>query len=319
MTILSYGGGVDSTALLVWAKNHGIRPDAILFADTGSEHPATLAYLRDVIGPWLARVGFPPVTTVRWVRVKGPLAGQFVALHEQCERLGELPSIAYGHSGCSDKWKRAPLDAAALLIPGVAEAHARGEVVERWVGYDADEHRRAARLANKPDPHLWQWRAPLHEARIDRDDALDLIRSEGLAVPRKSACWLCPHTRREEVYRLRAEHPDLYQRALAIEAGADLSAINGLGRSWSWRDIDRQEQLFEFADMPCGCADLRVARVRPHRRSRPYAARPARLDPWRSVLGLWPAARVAREAGVSVATVRKMAARSAGSGARSLL
>jgi len=40
--VVSYGGGVNSTAVLVGMVERGIRPDAILFADTGGEHPQGL-------------------------------------------------------------------------------------------------------------------------------------------------------------------------------------------------------------------------------------------------------------------------------------
>ena len=315
MIALSYGGGTDSTALLLAAHARGIRPDLIVFADTGSERPETYAYL-DTIGAWLASVGWPPVLVVRWIRQDG----RFVALHEQCEQRQELPSAAYGFAGCTSKWKQQPLDAAILAHPETVAAHARGEPVERWVGYSADEDHRVGRLVGKPDPHLWRWRAPLYEWGIDRAEARDLIAAAGLPQPGKSSCWLCPHTRRSEVQDLARKHPELYARAVAIERNAKLDSIAGLGRRWAWEGIERQEQLFpDPPEIPCGCADLRVERVRPHRRSRPYAARPARLDPWRGVLGLWPDLEIARAAGVTRATVAKMRARSEGSGARSLL
>ena len=45
MNIVSYGGGANSTALLVGLYQHRIPVDLILFADTGAEHPHTYAYL----------------------------------------------------------------------------------------------------------------------------------------------------------------------------------------------------------------------------------------------------------------------------------
>ncbi len=51
--IVAYGAGVDSTAMLIGLRDRGIRPDLILFADTGSEKPETTAYLT-IIGAWLA-------------------------------------------------------------------------------------------------------------------------------------------------------------------------------------------------------------------------------------------------------------------------
>ena len=43
--MVSYGGGANSTALLIGLHQHRIPVDLILFADTGAEHPHTYAYL----------------------------------------------------------------------------------------------------------------------------------------------------------------------------------------------------------------------------------------------------------------------------------
>ena len=43
--MVSYGGGANSTALLVGLHQHHIPVDLVLFADTGAEHPHTYAYL----------------------------------------------------------------------------------------------------------------------------------------------------------------------------------------------------------------------------------------------------------------------------------
>uniref|UniRef100_UPI00397B190F hypothetical protein n=1 Tax=Salmonella sp. SAL4434 TaxID=3159889 RepID=UPI00397B190F len=60
----SYGGGVQSTAMVVMAAHgelHGGPYDAALMSNVGddSEHPATLAYVREVAIPWADSVGFP--------------------------------------------------------------------------------------------------------------------------------------------------------------------------------------------------------------------------------------------------------------------
>ena len=60
MRVISYGGGVQSTALIVLAVQGRIPPvEAALFANVGddSEHPATLAYVRNVMQPWAAERG----------------------------------------------------------------------------------------------------------------------------------------------------------------------------------------------------------------------------------------------------------------------
>ncbi|MFE1787169.1 hypothetical protein ACFW7J_01990 [Streptomyces sp. NPDC059525] len=59
MRVISYGGGVQSTALLVLAARRDISYATFLFANVGddSEHPATLAYIRDVAAPFAASAG----------------------------------------------------------------------------------------------------------------------------------------------------------------------------------------------------------------------------------------------------------------------
>ena len=69
MTIraISYGGGVQSTALLVLAAQGEIDYPVALFANTGddSEHPATIRYLRDVAAPFAAAHGIELVELQR--------------------------------------------------------------------------------------------------------------------------------------------------------------------------------------------------------------------------------------------------------------
>jgi len=87
--VVAYGLGVDSTAMLVEFARRGVRPDLILFADTGGEKPETYQYLA-VIRPFLARVGFPDVTVVRY----RPKRAVYHTLEGQCLHTGTLPSLA---------------------------------------------------------------------------------------------------------------------------------------------------------------------------------------------------------------------------------
>ena len=103
MNVVGYGGGTDSTAMLIglW-KNH-IPVDLILFADPGGEQPHTYAYL-EIMDRWLKEHDMPPITRV-WYQEK---SGQRLTLEQECLRSGTLPSIAYGRKSCSLKHKVAP-------------------------------------------------------------------------------------------------------------------------------------------------------------------------------------------------------------------
>ena len=56
INMVSYGGGVNSTALLIGLHQHRIPVDLILFADTGAEHPHT--YVTDMSREQMEAAGY---------------------------------------------------------------------------------------------------------------------------------------------------------------------------------------------------------------------------------------------------------------------
>lgn len=102
-TVVSFGGGVNSTALLLGLAEYQQRPDAILFADTGGEQPATYEHV-EVMRQWCVAAGFPELQTVRYHE------SAHGTLEQECLNNETLPSKAFGFGGCSVKWKRAPMD-----------------------------------------------------------------------------------------------------------------------------------------------------------------------------------------------------------------
>jgi hypothetical protein len=237
--VVSYGVGVDSTALLVGLHKRGIRPDAILFADVGAEKPETYAYLA-TIGAWLERVGFPALTTVRYV----PETAPYSTLTDKCLVNETLPSLAYGGHSCSLVFKVAPQDKWLGAWAPAQEAWQEGLRVTKAIGYDsgtADCRRSTkARKANakqeadvalhnasigpgsrkKAQRVLWDYWYPLQEWGWDRVDCLREIEAAGLPVPMKSACFFCPASKKSEVVWLRDKHPELFATALDIERRA---------------------------------------------------------------------------------------------------
>lgn len=63
MIVASFGGGVNSTAMLIGMHERGERVDLILFADTGGEKPHTYEHVLTMTD-WLVKRGMPPITTV---------------------------------------------------------------------------------------------------------------------------------------------------------------------------------------------------------------------------------------------------------------
>ena len=201
--MVSYGGGANSTALLIGLHQHRIPVDLILFADTGAEHPHTYAYL-EVMDSWLKDHGMPPITRV----YKTTRDGKRLTLEQECLQP------------CQKAW-------------------AAGKRVVKFIGYDAGEGYRSDKvlLGDLADRKYSKW-YPLMEWGWTRDDCIRQIEAAGLPQPGKSSCFFCPSMKPDEITALREQHPDLFRRALALEDNArkNLKTVKGLGRNYSWRE-----------------------------------------------------------------------------------
>jgi hypothetical protein len=256
--LVSCGLGVNSTAMLILLYRLGDRPDAVLFADTGGERPETYAY-RDTLSAWLESVGFPPVTTVKRTtdHDRQKSEQKYDTLEEECLAKKCLPSIAYYHRSCSYKWKQQPQEKWANGFEPCLASWTDGLRCVKAIGYDADEGHRLKRFEDAK----WVYWHPLVDYGWGRDECLKAIEEAGLPAPLKSSCWFCPEMRPEEVFDLGRAHPQLLDRALAMEANAVLTDIKGLGKhEYSWRElVAGAVPVPDAADLPprmaCVCYD----------------------------------------------------------------
>jgi hypothetical protein len=254
MNIVSYGAGTNSTALLIEMVNRGIPVDLITFADTGAERPQTYEYLK-MFSDWLVTKGYPEIITLR-AETPSKIGGieQFCLTHKT------LPSIAFGYKKCSQQFKGDPQDKFIKNHPMVKEVWARGEKVNKYIGYDADEPHRANRELPERITSLFNMKYPLVEWNMGRDECIESIKAAGLPLAGKSACFFCPSTKPREILEMKRTHPDLLKRALELEENAkeSFTAIKGLGRNYSWAELvradDAQMCLFT-SEVPCECYD----------------------------------------------------------------
>jgi hypothetical protein len=249
MLIVSYGGGVNSTAMLIEMVKRDIRPDLVTFADTGGERSDTYRYI-ERFDRWLGEHGMS-IDRVCYAH-EGTVDD---SLEEECLRLKILPSIAFGFRTCSQKWKRAPQEQAMKRHP----KWLAGEDVTSAIGIDAGEAHRAAKVESAG---RIRYRFPLVEWGMDRDDCHGVIADAGLCEPPKSSCFFCPAMKKGEVVALKDNEPELFKRACAIEANAQTHTVVGLGRHWTWAALgaadDAQARLLpDVTDdrMPCACFD----------------------------------------------------------------
>jgi hypothetical protein len=214
---VSYGGGVQSTALLALAATGRIDYDTFLFANVGddSEHPATLTYVREIAVPYaeahgitiheLQRVRRDGATETLWERLMRP-GSRSLPIPVRMSDTG-----APGTRSCTADFKIAVV-ARWLREHGATKTNPATVAL----GISTDEIQRA-----KPgiDPKIpYQFRTyPLLDLGMNRTGCDQLIRDAGLPVPPKSACFFCPYTLPSRFQTMRHDEPGLYAKCVELE------------------------------------------------------------------------------------------------------
>jgi hypothetical protein len=222
MTIraISYGGGVQSTALLALAAAGRINFPLFLFANVGddSEDPRTLDYVRDVATPYAATHGIDLVE-LRRIKRDGTTATIVSEIERPGSRRVGIPVFmsngAPGNRSCTSEFK----------IRVIArEVRRRGATDDDpaivGVGISLDEsHRANTRRAEKGERIVYPLIGVGEETglRLTRADCRRIIADAGLPIPPKSSCYFCPFHRLSTWVELRRDRPDLFARAAQLE------------------------------------------------------------------------------------------------------
>jgi hypothetical protein len=212
--VVAYGGGVQSTALLVLAATGRLDFSTFLFANVGddSEHPATLRYVREVAAPYAAAHGIALHTLDRVRR-----DGQVETLYGRLTREGSrsLP-IPVRMSGGAPGTRSCTADFKIKVIGRWVKAHGATPTSRATVavGISVDEiHRANSRRVEAYEQLVY----PLLDLRMRRTDCAATIRAAGLPVPGKSACFFCPLHRADAWTVMRHDEPALFDRCVELE------------------------------------------------------------------------------------------------------
>ena len=235
--ICGISGGKDSSALAVYMR-HRVPQMEYFFCDTGAELPETYEYLTRlevILGRPIVRLnaerGFD-----HWFEVF----------------RGALPSPQM--RWCTKNMKIKPIESWIGDDPAVS-----------YVAIRADESNRKGHISTKPNITT---RFPFVEDGINHDAVLRLLDDAGIGLPEyyswrtRSGCYFCFYQRKAEWVGLAEHHPELFDRAVAIEqkvlrdAGVDGDADFGdaamRGRQYTWSGGEtlvqlhaRREQILE--------------------------------------------------------------------------
>jgi len=201
-TVISYGGGVQSTALVVLAMQRGWQIDEIVHVDLlDAEAPNTREYVkyfagwlrethqrditilqRDLYGDMLANPQFTPAP---WRAADGSFM-----LKRQCTRQYKVEPI---RRYLYDKYKR--------------------EKIRLMLGISVDEFHRMRDSGVKRIENVY----PLVDERLTRNDCRAILERAGLTAPPKSSCWFCPYRPARSQAELIRQYPALREMAVELE------------------------------------------------------------------------------------------------------
>lgn len=257
--VISFGAGVDSTAMILLLWENGIRPDMIQFANVGNEAPDTYEHL-ETFSAWLkANTDFPEIQTVKSA---SPVAGH-KSLGDQMLTNQTIPSLAFGHHSCSLLWKVDPQDKNVRNWQPAKDAWAAGKSVVKAIGYDNGDRDscRSFKAQNsesaKKNGEGYAFWYPLQDADMDREACEALCKKYLGYIPRKSSCSFCPAMKKDEILAMEKDHPELIEMALLMEAKAaygkhGLQSRKGLGMNFSWTEFLTGKKLPTWDDDPEG-------------------------------------------------------------------
>lgn len=220
LKVISYGGGIQSTAMIVLATEGVVEFTDAVFANVGedSEAQVTLDYIRNVVTPWAAERGVK-VHEVRRIARNGEPFSTLLKYHkDNLDRTGATPlpvhMIGAGPGGianrtCTRDWKAKPVTK-WLKQNGATE----DDPAHIAIGISTDEIHRVNNKHDKP----WERRVfPLIDLGLSRTDCEAIIARSGLPVPPKSACWFCPFHGRAGFAKMRRDNPEQFEAVAQLE------------------------------------------------------------------------------------------------------
>lgn len=214
LRVVSYGGGVQSTALMVLAAQERIDFRTFLMANVGddSEHPATLRYVREVAMPYAAEHGIDLHLLDR-VKRDGTVETLWGRLMRPESKSLPIPvrmdNGAPGTRSCTADFK--------IKVTG-KWVKQRGATADNpaiiGIGISVDEIHRANNRRVEPHEQIVY---PLLDLGLRRTDCQRIIREAGIPVPPKSSCFFCPFHRPGVWLDMRRDEPELFEKAAELE------------------------------------------------------------------------------------------------------
>lgn len=221
--VLSFGGGVQSIALLLESlkgKVNGVKPDYVIFSDTGNEPKAVMDQVERVNKYIKEKYGIEIHITS-----KGNIYDDVIRATETGERVASLPyhtidgtgaeyTDGIGRRQCTGDYKISPVKKKIRDLLGYKPRQQVKEIVHMWKGISTDEIQRVKPIADK-------WitaEHPLVEVlNIDRSRCITIVEEELGFTPLKSACVICPFHDNATWLEIKKNSPEEFEAACVLD------------------------------------------------------------------------------------------------------
>lgn len=205
-TVWSCGGGVQSTAIaLMILQGRLPKPDYALITDCGWEKTSTWEYIHKTTIPRLAEAGIQLNIVKTTDYGDNAILDPSGHVRMPCFKRGPDGQAIRFDTRCSGGWKTA-VAKRWVRQQGIGRAH-------NWIGISADESHRV-RLSDRK----WiEYRYPLVDLGVTRQDCLDMIGEAGWPRPPRTSCYFCPQQDDRSWQRTKRDYPEDWARAIEVE------------------------------------------------------------------------------------------------------
>ena len=216
--IVSYGGGTQSTAMILMALNGEFDtvPDFGVYADTGGEPEFINEYVRYFIDHVKQKYDFDIII----IKHKDGLLNEQLSTGK-ISKIGKIytssvpPYYTISTDGtkgmlnrqCTNDFKTRPINKLIKL------KLSKGEKYRIWIGISFDERSRMKISTDKRRENYY----PLVERFLRRIDSINYVKSHGLKPPLRSSCFFCPFHSNQYWQWLKDYHPAEFARAVEFE------------------------------------------------------------------------------------------------------
>ena len=195
INIVSYGGGQNSTAMIIEMVNKGMPITEIIYSEVGNEMPETYVFLKE-FKVWCEKKG------LKFVEVKSKLG----TIRDYYEEKKIIPFRMFRH--CTHKFKVIPIN------KYIRDTYGLKTPVNMIMGIAADEKHRMDKIQGRKQ---FTYLFPLVDWDFDRQDCINAIKKEGLSIPVKSGCYFCPFQPKGAWKDLHKIHPELFQDSIDLK------------------------------------------------------------------------------------------------------